>query len=364
MLPLADALERAGFAAIEDAIADIRAGRVVVVVDDEQRENEGDLTVAAEFATPDVVNFMARYGRGLICLCLTVERCRELGLRQMTPNNQAPFGTAFTVSIEARDGITTGISAHDRAHTIAVAIDPGAAKRDLVQPGHVFPLEARSGGVLERAGQTEAAVDLARLAGLRPAGVVCSVMNEDGTMARVPDLVRYCERHGLRMIKVSDLIAYRRRTESGVERVASARLPTRFGEFEAVGYRELLSSAQHMALVSGDVQRAQGVLVQVHSACVAGDVFHSLGCDCRGRLDRALARMSAEDAGVLVYLGREAWAGSGLDGARRSAAREQAEHAAAARILLDLGVRTVRLLGDDAAEAGELEAFGLAVERA
>src|SRR5438309_11422578 len=227
--------EPSGFSTIEDAIEDIRAGKFVVVVDAAERENEGDLTIAAQFATPEAINFMAKEGRGLICLCLTEERCDELGLRMMTENNEAPHGTAFTVTIEAREGITTGISAHDRARTIQVAIDPSRGRDDLVEPGHVFPLRARRGGVLERAGQTEAAVDLARLAGLNAAGVICEVMKDDGTMARVPDLVDYCAEHGLHMVTVADLIAYRRQHDRLIERVVSTRLPTTFGEFEAVG---------------------------------------------------------------------------------------------------------------------------------
>src|SRR4249919_1870086 len=242
-----DTRTESSFATVEEAIEDIRAGRFVVVVDDEDRENEGDLTIAAQFATPEAVNFMVTHARGLVCLCLTEERCDELGLRQMTDQNETPFGTAFTVTVEAREGVTTGISAHDRAHTIQVAIDPESRPRDLVQPGHVFPLKSRPGGVLERAGQTEAAVDLARLAGLNPAGVICEVMNDDGTMARVPDLERYCERHGLKMITVADLIAYRRRTEKLVHRGASVRLPTAYGEFQAIAFVEKLTGKVHVA---------------------------------------------------------------------------------------------------------------------
>ena len=241
------------FASVEEAIVDIRAGRMVVVVDDPDRENEGDLVVAAEFATDEAVNFMATHARGLICLCLTADRCEELGLPPMTQRNEARLGTAFTVSVEAREGVTTGISAADRAHTIAVAIDPDSTPRDLVQPGHIFPLRARDGGVLVRAGQTEAAVDLARLAGLNAAGVVCEIMNEDGTMARVPDLVPYTDRHGLKMITVADLIEYRRRTEKLVERVVSVQLPTEHGEFTAIAFRETLTGREHVALVMGDV---------------------------------------------------------------------------------------------------------------
>jgi 3,4-dihydroxy 2-butanone 4-phosphate synthase/GTP cyclohydrolase II len=236
------------FATIEEALEEIRAGRMIVVCDDESRENEGDLTLAAQFATPEAINFMAKEGRGLICLSLTPERCEELGLELMAAKNESSFETPFTVSIEAREGVTTGISAHDRARTIQVAVDPEAHPRDLVQPGHIFPLKARSGGVLERTGQTEAAVDLARLAGLNPAGVICEVMNDDGTMARVGDLADYCRRHGLKMITIADLIAYRRRHDKLVERVAAAQLPTTFGEFEVVGYRSLRRCARAGAL--------------------------------------------------------------------------------------------------------------------
>src|SRR5205809_4615173 len=252
------------FATVEEAIEDIRQGRFVVVVDAADRENEGDLTIAAQFATPEAINFMAKHGRGLICLCLTEERCDELGLRPMTDRNETPFGTAFTVSIEAREGISTGISAHDRSRTIQVAIDPSKGPHDLVQPGHVFPLRARQGGVLRRTGQTEAAVDLTRLAGLNPAGVVCEVMNDDGTMARVPDLIPYCEEHGLKMITVADLIEYRRRTEKLVERTTSVRLPTEYGEFTAVAFRETLTGEHHLALVRGDVDGVAAALGRAH----------------------------------------------------------------------------------------------------
>src|SRR5881275_495830 len=250
----------ARFATIDEAVEEIREGRMVVVVDDEDRENEGDLTIAAQFATPEAINFMATHARGLICLCLTEERADELALRPMTDHNEAPLGTAFTVSIEAREGVTTGISAADRSRTIQVAIHPESTAQDLVQPGHVFPLRARRGGVLERVGQTEAAVDLARLAGLNPSGVVCEIMNDDGTMARVDDLVRYCERHGLKMITVAELVEYRRRREKLVERGAEVRLPTRYGEFTAVAFRERLTGKTHVALVKGDVHGAENVL--------------------------------------------------------------------------------------------------------
>src|ERR1700732_4457228 len=250
------------FATIEHALEEIRQGKMVIVCDDEDRENEGDLTLAAQFATPEAINFMAKEGRGLICLSLTPERCDELGLDLMAAKNESAFETPFTVSGEAREGVTTGTSAHDRARTIQVAIDPESRPRDLVQPGHVFPLKSRSGGVLERTGQTEAAVDLARLAGLNPAGVICEVMNDDGTMARVSDLVEYCARHGLRMVTVADLIAYRRQHDKLVERVVATQLPTVFGEFEAIGYRSLIDDKHHVALVKGAVAGQDDVLVR------------------------------------------------------------------------------------------------------
>ncbi len=282
------------FATIEEAIEEIRQGRIVVVCDDEDRENEGDLTMAAQFATPEAINFMAKEARGLICLALTPERCDELGLDLMAAKNETPLQTAFTVAIEAREGVTTGISAADRAHTIQVAVDPGSSPRDLVQPGHVFPLKAKPGGVLERTGQTEAAVDLARLAGLNPAGVICEVMNEDGTMARVADLIPYCEKHGLKMVTVAELIAYRRRTEKLVERVVDTGLPTAFGDFTAVGYRSLVDNKHHVAMVKGEVAGAENVLVRVHSECLTGDVFHSMRCDCGEQLASALSMIEQE----------------------------------------------------------------------
>src|ERR671921_663278 len=276
------------FSTIEEAIEDIRDGKMVVVCDAEDRENEGDLTMAAQFITPEAINFMATHGRGLIYLALTGRRCDELGLDLMSAKNESPFQTAFTVSIEAREGITTGISAHDRAHTVQVAIDPGSRPRDLVQPGHIFPLKAKDGGVLERTGQTEAAIDLARLAGLNPSGVICEVMNDDGTMARVPDLERYCARHGLKMITVSDLIAYRRKHDKLVERVAEAQMPTKFGAFTVIGFRSLVDDKHHVAMVKGDIDGHEDVLVRVHSECLTGDVFHSQRCECGQQLEDAL----------------------------------------------------------------------------
>jgi len=366
------------FATIEEAIEEIRAGRFVVVCDDADRENEGDLTIAAQFVTPESVNFMATHGRGLICLCLTPERCDELGLRQMTDLNQTPFGTAFTISIEAREGVSTGISAHDRAHTIQVAIDPSSAPRDLVQPGHVFPLRSRAGGVLQRSGQTEAAVDLARLAGLVPAGVVCEVMNEDGTMARVPDLVPYCERHGLMMVTVADLIEYRRRTEKLVERVVSVNLPTDLGDFRAIAYREPLTGKHHVALVKGEVEGTEDVLVRVHSECLTGDVFHSRRCDCGEQLERALARIEREGRGVVLYLSQEG-RGIGLLNKLRAYELQEAgldtveanlelglpadarEYGIGSQILADLGLTTIRVLTNNPKKMMGLAGFGLTV---
>ena len=377
--PEMDATERAtAFATVEEAIEDIRQGKFVVVVDAADRENEGDLTIAAQFATPEAINFMATHGRGLICLCLTAERCDELRLQLMTDRNEAPFGTAFTISIEAREGITTGISAPDRSRTVQVAIDPSKGPADLVQPGHVFPLRAKQGGVLRRAGQTEAAVDLARLAGLNPAGVVCEVMNDDGTMARVPDLIPYCEEHGLRMITVADLIEYRRRHEKLVERTTSVRLPTGYGEFTAVAFRETLTGKHHLALVKGEVDGMSDVLVRVHSECLTGDVFHSLRCDCGEQLDQALLQIGREDRGVLLYMAQE---GRGIGLLNKLRAYELQETGldtveanlelgfpADARdwgignqILADLGLSTIRILTNNPKKISGLEGFGLTV---
>ena len=374
-----DAVDRStAFAPIEDAIEDIRQGKFVVVVDAADRENEGDLTISAQFSTPEAINFMASHGRGLICLCLTEQRCDELRLRPMTDRNETPFGTAFTISIEAREGISTGISAPDRSRTIQVAIDPSKGPADLVQPGHVFPLRARPGGVLQRAGQTEAAVDLARLAGLNAAGVVCEVMKDDGTMARVPDLIRYCERHGLKMITVADLIEYRRRTEKLVERTTSVRLPTAYGEFNAVAFREKLTGKHHLALVKGEVEGAHDVLVRVHSECLTGDVFHSLRCDCGEQLEQALLQIGAEERGVLLYMAQE---GRGIGLLNKLRAYELQENGLDTveanlelgfpedarewgignQILADLGLTTIRILTNNPKKISGLEGFGLTV---
>jgi 3,4-dihydroxy 2-butanone 4-phosphate synthase/GTP cyclohydrolase II len=366
------------FSPVEDAIEDIREGKFVVVVDDPDRENEGDLVIAAQFATPDAINFMATHARGLICLPLTEQRCDELGLFPMTQRNEAPLGTAFTVSIEAREGVTTGISAADRSHTIQVAINPQSKSVDLVQPGHVFPLRAKPGGVLERIGQTEAAVDLARLAGLAPAGVVCEIMNDDGTMARVPDLTRFCERHGLRMITVAQLVEYRRRHERLVERTAEVRLPTEYGEFKAMAFRETLTGKHHVALVRGEVDGKQNVLVRVHSECLTGDVFHSLRCDCGEQLDVALRQIAAEGEGVLLYMAQEGRGIGLLNKLRAYELQEQGfdtveanlelgfpadarDYAIGNQILSELGLTTVRILTNNPRKLTGIEGFGLSV---
>jgi 3,4-dihydroxy 2-butanone 4-phosphate synthase/GTP cyclohydrolase II len=367
-----------GFASVEEGIEDIRAGRMVVVVDAADRENEGDLTIAAQFATPEAINFMAKEGRGLVCLGLTGERCDALGLRMMTERNETPHGTAFTVSIEAREGISTGISAQDRARTIQVAIDPSKDGSDLVQPGHVFPLRARDGGVLQRAGQTEAAVDLARLAGLIPAGVICEVMKDDGTMARVPDLIEFCARHDMKLVTVADLIEYRRRHEKLVDREITVRLPTAYGDFDAVLFRETLTGKQHVALVRGDVDGEENVLVRVHSECLTGDVFHSLRCDCGEQLDAAMKLIVDEPRGVLLYMAQEGRGigllnklkayelqEGGLDTVDANLAlgfaADEREWGIGNQILSELGLTTIRLLTNNPKKVSGLQAFGLEV---
>ncbi len=366
------------FATVEEALEDIAAGRMVVVVDDEDRENEGDLVMAAEFVDADAINFMATHARGWICLALTPERCDELGLELMTAKNETPHATPFTVTIEAREGVTTGISAADRAVTIRTATDPAKGPRDIVKGGHVNPLKARTGGVLERTGHTEASVDLARLAGCTPAGVICEVMNEDGSMARVDDLAAYCSKHGLRMITIADLIAYRRRNDKLVERVVSTKLPTGFGEFDVVGYRSLVDDKHHVALVKGDVAGKADVLVRVHSECLTGDVFHSLRCDCGEQLESALALIEQEGEGVLLYLAQEGRGIGLLNKLRAYKLQEDGmdtvdanvalglpadlrDYGIGAQILVDLGLSSIRILTNNPKKIRGLEGYGLSV---
>jgi 3,4-dihydroxy 2-butanone 4-phosphate synthase/GTP cyclohydrolase II len=367
------------FVSVPEAVEEIRAGRMLVVVDDEDRENEGDLTIAAEKVTPEIINFMATHGRGLICLTLTPERCDFLRLPLMSPTNTSMFGTAFCESIDAREGVTTGISAADRTRTILQAIDPDCRPSDLARPGHIFPLRSREGGVLVRAGQTEASVDLSRLAGLAPAGVICEIMNEDGTMARVPQLIEYCRRHDLKMLSVAELIRHRMKHEKFIRRAAEGCIETEFGEFRTVAYASDINPEFHLALVRGDVSGQEGVLVRMHSRCLYGDVFGATSCECNRLVRDALKTIAAEGRGVLVYLhetgpgfrierdaagdsrmvthGKEFMHYKGEAGQRQL----QHEHGLGAQILHDLGLHTIRLLTNHPRRIVALEGFGIEI---
>ena len=372
-----------GFVDVPMAVEEIRAGRMIVVVDDEDRENEGDLTLAAEKVTPEAINFMAKYGRGLVCLAMTEERLEHLRLGPMSAENTSQYGTAFYEAIDAREGVTTGISAYDRARTIQVAIDPATKASDLARPGHVFPLRARKGGVLVRAGQTEASVDLARLAGLVPAGIICEIMKDDGTMARVPDLITFCREHDLKMLTVAELIRYRMAHERYVHRVGEALVDTRFGEFRLIAYEsEIDGGESHIALIRGDIenrdaQAAEPVLVRMHAHCLMGDVFGATGCECHATLEGSLRRIAQEGRGALIYLHQTSKGFSVEKIAERNALmfhrgrklpsllenerQTQREIGIGAQILSDLNLRRIRLLTNRPKKVAALEGFGIEI---
>jgi 3,4-dihydroxy 2-butanone 4-phosphate synthase/GTP cyclohydrolase II len=366
------------FSPMEEVIEDIKAGKMVIVCDDEDRENEGDLTMAAELVTPEDINFMATHGRGLICLPMAEEMLDRLEVPQMITHNSSRMGTAFTVSIEAKDGISTGISAADRAHTCRVAVDDATRPEDLVMPGHVFPLRARPGGVLQRAGQTEAAVDLSRLAGLKPAGVICEIMKEDGTMARVPDLEKFSEEHGVKMVNVAQIIEHRRTYETLVKCAVETKLPTPFGEFRLKAYENEIDDLTHLALVMGQPEAKDDVLVRVHSACLTGDALHSLRCDCGAQLEAALRAVAEEGEGVIVYMQQEGRGiglmnkmkayhlqDEGLDtveaNQRLGLAPDLRDYGIGAQILKDLGLRRIRFMTNNLTKVVGLQGFGLEI---